>query len=387
LLNAAVESRQPQWVDYSKPNDASKYSIPPNLIKWAVCVPFTNKTLRGQAIYLAGMDQWGEAQLKQVAKFAVLAAQTLSGLVENLELNRNQKRLASFVPHILSQMIGKEDFEKAIEPMAREIVVLFCDLRGFSSKVQKAELIKAQPAALAEVQAALADMTLSVAREGGVIGSFQGDAIMAFWGWPWQPRDKAMLAAIRAGTEIVDKFHRKLKKSDNSFRCGIGLAAGEAMVGRMGTEDQSTLSVFGTVVNRASRLESLTKTFRVEAIVDESVAEWVRQNQHESHRYSVRKLAKVLPAGFEETVALHRLIDAGPTQRDPNDTDLWVETHWDDIFAAIFEKKDWNKAKELLEALDRQNDADHTPRLLLDELKKHNYIAPMDWRGYFAFEK
>jgi len=40
-----------------------------------------------------------------------------------------------------------------------------------------------------------------------------------------------------------------------NFRIGIGIASGTAVAGKIGTIDQAKVSVFGPVVNLASRLE------------------------------------------------------------------------------------------------------------------------------------
>ena len=56
------------------------------------------------------------------------------------------------------------------------------------------------------------------------------------------------------------------------IRCGIGVAHGTAVVGRLGTPDQFKIGVFGPTVNLAARLESLTRKFGVSILVDENCA-------------------------------------------------------------------------------------------------------------------
>ncbi len=62
------------------------------------------------------------------------------------------------------------------------MTVLFCDLRG-SSRVagdHQSELMMIWE----HVSSFLGIMTASISDQGGVIGDFQGDAAMGFWGWP-----------------------------------------------------------------------------------------------------------------------------------------------------------------------------------------------------------
>ena len=57
------------------------------------------------------------------------------------------------------------------------------------------------------------------------------------------------------------------------FACGIGIAHGRAIAGRLGTAEQFKVGVFGPVVNLAARLESMTKFFGVPILMDDVCAE------------------------------------------------------------------------------------------------------------------
>jgi len=58
---------------------------------------------------------------------------------------------------------------------------------------------------------------------------------------------------------------------DQPLRIGIGLHAGPSIVGEMGYERATQLTAIGDTVNTASRLESLTKDFRVELVVSQEL--------------------------------------------------------------------------------------------------------------------
>src|SRR5262249_59577425 len=77
------------------------------------------------------------------------------------------------------------------------------------------------------------------------------------------------------------------------FACGIGIANGPAIAGRLGTYDQFKVGVFGPVVNLASRLESMTKRFRASILVDEAVAERLANPKH-AHWVRCRRVAEGL---------------------------------------------------------------------------------------------
>src|SRR6202012_5572414 len=98
---------------------------------------------------------------------------------------------------------------------------------------------------LARVSAALGVMTRSVLAEQGVIADFQGDAVLAFWGWP-TPLADGPLAACRAALAIRESFATAAARSDHAlsgFDVGIGIAHGSAIAGRLGTDQQIKIGV------------------------------------------------------------------------------------------------------------------------------------------------
>ena len=97
---------------------------------------------------------------------------------------------------------------------------------------------------------------------------------MAFWGWPLAGDDQVVSAA-RAALAIRRRFAKAARTPGHrlaGFACGLGLAHGPAIAGRIGTLDQFKVGVFGPVVNRAARLEALTRKLRVSILVDEDAA-------------------------------------------------------------------------------------------------------------------
>ena len=94
--------------------------------------------------------------------------------------------------------------------------------------------------------------------------------------------------------------------SDLGFRCGIGLAHGRAVAGQIGTKDQVKVTAFGPVVNLSSRLESMSKRFGAEIILDEATRAGLLAS--EQQQFKLRRLAKVRPAGFASPVEISELI-------------------------------------------------------------------------------
>src|SRR5580700_11476787 len=128
---------------------------------------------------------------------------------------------------------------------------------------------------------------------------------MGFWGWPISSAE-APLDACRAALGIRAAFVETFGRPDHplgSFQVGIGVAHGRAVAGKIGTAEQVKVTVFGPVVNLASRLESMTRQLRVPIVLDEATARIVRPRLH-STEGRLRRLARLLPFGMETPVVV-----------------------------------------------------------------------------------
>ena len=149
-----------------------------------------------------------------------------------------------------------------------------------------------------------------------MVGDFQGDAAMGFWGWPLPQRD-AVLRTCRAALAVRAEF-----EATTGFHAGIGVATGRAVAGKIGTVDQVKVTVFGPVVNLASRLEGMTKILHAPILLDEATARIVRQ-QVPREVARVRRLAIVRPYGLDTPLEVSELLP--PASQYPELTDEHLE--------------------------------------------------------------
>ena len=191
------------------------------------------------------------------------------------ELGRVGK-LKRFLAPQLAELIVSQGDENILESHRREIVVVFCDLRGFTAFAETAEPEEVLDL-LREYHAALGPL---VGEFEGTLDHFSGDGIMVFFNDPVpcpDPAERAvnMAVAMRAAAnELVAAWRRRGR--DLGF--GVGIAQGYATLGQIGFADRSDYTAIGTVCNLAARLCAEAKdgqillARRVAAAVEGAVA-------------------------------------------------------------------------------------------------------------------
>jgi adenylate cyclase len=161
-------------------------------------------------------------------------------------------RLKRFLAPQLAELIVSQGDEKILESHRRDIVVVFCDLRGYTAFTETAEPEEVLEF-LREYHSALGPL---VSQFEGTLDQFSGDGIMVFFNDPVPIPDPAaravnMAVAMReaAGTLIADWRERG---RDLGF--GAGIAQGYATLGQIGFSERSGYTAIGTVCNVAARL-------------------------------------------------------------------------------------------------------------------------------------
>ncbi|HHV55989.1 MAG TPA: adenylate/guanylate cyclase domain-containing protein [Firmicutes bacterium] len=154
----------------------------------------------------------------------------------------------------------------------REVAVLFADVRGFTAL---AESLPAETV-FTLLNRYLEGMSAAVFAEQGTVDKYLGDGIMALFGAPVTRPDhrERALAAACAMRSRIDRLRGELlaghllPEGVEAPQIGIGVHAGEAMVGHVGTSRRLEYTAVGDVVNVASRLESLAAPGQILASVE-----------------------------------------------------------------------------------------------------------------------
>lgn len=146
----------------------------------------------------------------------------------------------------------------------RDITVLFSDIRSYTSLSEDMTHL--------EVFGFLNDYFVNASRpvgeHAGFIDIFIGDALMALF--PRSPQD-ALEAAVQMRRDLREFNNQRREKGMPPVHCGYGIHYGGVTLGTIGTYDRMQTTAIGDTVNLASRIESVTKTFKVEIVISEDV--------------------------------------------------------------------------------------------------------------------
>jgi adenylate cyclase len=320
------------------------------------------------------------AELKGDLRFAQLTADIFGALRQVHDLQRRHSLLLRFLsPRVMRVLMAEPNktVEEVLEAKPADVTVLFCDLRGSCRIVEdgSGDLLRLWE----RVSEALGIMTDAIVQFDGVVGDFQGDAAMGFWGWPLFSEDQ-IEQACRAALSIRRHFAQASQRRAGrlaGFACGLGLAHGPAIAGRLGTLDQFKVGVFGPVVNLASRLEGMTKQVRVPILVDEAVARHVAAHRADGWA-RVRRVARVLPAGLRTPVLVNELLPPVGPDALPEPKRLDYESAFD-----AFTARRWADTRNLLRFLGQ----DGPSEFLQEFMARHPAGPPAEWDGVIPLEK
>jgi class 3 adenylate cyclase len=145
---------------------------------------------------------------------------------------------------------GKEDLLGA---QRADVVVIFCDLRGFtafSAKADPEEVMRV----LGEYYEALGAI---IVRYEATLTHFAGDGMMVLLNAPVPCPDNPAIRGVRMAADMqsaVQAIIAGWRARGHALGFGIGLAKGVATVGRIGYEGRHDYTAIGSVANLASRL-------------------------------------------------------------------------------------------------------------------------------------
>ncbi|MBX3503732.1 MAG: response regulator [Alphaproteobacteria bacterium] len=221
---------------------------------------------------IAGLDAGGDDYLTKPVDHGALVARVramlrIKALHDEIEtLNRGLERrvqeqvaeleranqLRRFLAPQLAQAIVSAGDDDVLKNHRREIVALFCDLRGFTTFSETAEPEDIMTL-LGEFHGAVGPL---IRHYEGTLDRFLGDGLMVFFNDPL-PCPDAPARAAKLALEMrgaVQALMPRWIRRGHRLGFGIGMAQGYATLGRIGFEDRLDYTAIGAVVNLAARL-------------------------------------------------------------------------------------------------------------------------------------
>jgi class 3 adenylate cyclase len=219
-----------------------------------------------------------DAQARELEEWNRTLEERVKAQVDEIE---RVGRLKRFLAPQLAELIVSKGEEKLLESHRRDIVVVFCDLRGFTAFAETSEPEDIM-ALLAEYHAALGPI---IVRHEGTLERYTGDGIMIFFNDPVPCPDPAA-RAVRMAVEMreaVAGLAQGWKQRGHALGFGVGVAQGYATLGRIGFHGRFDYSAIGTVTNLSARLCAEAKDGQI--LVTQRIA------------VAIDGLAKTLPLG------------------------------------------------------------------------------------------
>ncbi|MFP4330766.1 MAG: adenylate/guanylate cyclase domain-containing protein [Spirochaetaceae bacterium] len=229
----------------------------------------------------------------------------------------------------------------------------------------------------------------------GDIGSIIGDALLAVFGVMEEDRRNKSFAAVEASYRIQEvaaslreEMHKRkeeiLRKrgslteaEENVYRAvllevGVGIDGGEVFYGNIGSYERMVNTVIGDNVNSSSRLEGLTRFYKVPVITSRYVKE---ETEQESDKYWFVELDRVQVKGKTEGKSIY-----WPVIRETVDDQLEKDFKAFDEGLHLYYDGDWRSAEKAF-----QRCTLGISNTFLGRIKGRE--APANWNGVWTMKE
>ena len=187
----------------------------------------------------------------------------------------------------------------------REVVILMSDLRGFTPLCEA----MSPETVIRMLNRYFSHIIEIIHQYRGIIIDFVGDAVLVFFDPISSTVDVKAREAVQCGIEMQSVMERVNEENESlgipRLSMGIGINAGEVIVGNIGSQSRAKYGIVGAPVNLTQRIQSAAEGGEV--AVTESVHSRTRED------FQVRRSFKTRLKGMQEEVTLYvveRLVES-----------------------------------------------------------------------------
>lgn len=255
--------------------------------------PFDGNELLARVASLGRIKRYQDTIAAQRAELATWNCELEERVAEHVREIERMSRLRRFLsPQLTEVVMGDEDL---LASHRREVVVVFCDLRNFTTFAETSEPEEVI-GLLGEYHRLLGSI---IDAHDGTLERFTGDGVMVFFNDPFpcvDPAARAVSMALEINAEVRDRA-RQWHRLGFDLALGTGIAQGHATLGRIGYEGRYDYAAIGSVTNQAARLCAEAEPWQV--LVPERIVVSC-EGRLRTKRIGTRRLK-----GFKRPVEVH----------------------------------------------------------------------------------
>lgn len=230
----------------------------------------------------------------------LVTVQIRKRILNSFSVIQERERISrTFGEYVSPEVMGKLlDLKPDLRSESKNVCVMFLDIRNFTGFAEKRT-----PEEVVEYLESLFEFMIEIVnRHHGIINKFLGDGFMAVFGAPLSD-GRDCLNAVEAAQEILARLKQEVEAGTIlPTTVGIGLHAGEAVTGSIGSALRREYTVIGDVVNLAARIEKLNKQFDSQLLISEMV--W--QAVVDDHR-KAQPMGHVQVRGREQAIQVYQV--------------------------------------------------------------------------------
>lgn len=214
--------------------------------------PVKSSELLARVASLTRIKRFHDTIQRQTAELAAWNRELEFRVAQQVAELERMSALRRFLSPQLVELLVDAGDQGFLESHRREIIVVFCDLRGFTPFAEVSEPEEVM-GVLGDYHRALGHLIFDF---GGTLERFTGDGLMVFFNDP-VPCDDGALKAVRMSVAMrtqVQALAESWAIQGHDLALGIGIAQGFATLGKIGFEGRFDYAAIGSVTNLAARL-------------------------------------------------------------------------------------------------------------------------------------